>query len=187
MIKMTVSKIFRGFSYFMRTIICKLRYGNKLKVDGIFRKRFDTQIIIFDNGKMQFGKNVSFQRNDSLSSVGGVLNIGTGVSFNRNCIVICRKEITIGNHVIFGPGVTIYDHDHIFSDEGILHGYKQDSVVIDDDCWIGANVTILRNTHIGKGCVIGAGTLVKGDIPPHSLVTSDRSLNVVPIVRKIRK
>lgn len=186
MIKMNVSKIFRGFSYFMKTIISKIRYGNKLKVDGKFRKRFDTQIIISGSGKMHFAKNVSFQRNVSLSAVGGVLNVGTGVSFNRNCIVICRKEIQIGNHVIFGPGVTIYDHDHIFSDEGILHGYKQDSVVIDDGCWIAANVTILRNTHIGKGCVIGAGTLVKGDIPPYSLVTNDRSLNVVPIVKKIR-
>ena len=87
--------------------------------------------------------------------------------------------------MIFGPGVTIYDHDHIFSDEGILPGYKQDSAIIDDGCWIAANVTILRNKHIGEGCVIGAGAVVRGDIPPHSLVTNDRSLNVVPIVRKI--
>ncbi len=86
--------------------------------------------------------------------------------------------------MIFGPGVTIYDHDHIFSDEGILPGYKQGSVIIDDGCWIAANVTILRDTHIGEGCVIGAGTVVKGNIPPHSLVTNDRGLNIAPIVKK---
>lgn len=184
MITKAVSKIFRGFGYFVTTIMSKIQYGNKLKVDGEFRKRKDTQIIISEKGKMQFGKGVLFQRNISLSSVEGTLTIGTGVAFNRNCIVVCRKQITIGDHVIFGPGVTIYDHDHIFSDDGILPGYRCGSVVIDDGCWIAANVTILRDTHIGEGCVIGAGTVVKGDIPPHSIVTSDRNLNVIPIVGK---
>lgn len=187
MIKMAVVKIFREFSYFMITIMNKIRYGNKLKVDGIFRKRFDTQILIYDSGKMQFGKKVSFQRNISLTSVGGTMDIGSYVSFNRNCIAICRKEITIKNHVIFGPGVTIYDHDHKFSDRGILPGFNHGSVIIEEGCWVGANVTILRNTHIGEGCVIGAGAIVQGDIPAHSLVTSDRALNIVPIRKNERK
>lgn len=112
------------------------------------------------------------------------MRIGNNVSFNRNCIVICREEITIEDNVIFGPGVTIYDHDHIFSPEGILPGYKHGSVLIGKGSWIGANVTILRNTRIGEGCVIGAGAVVQGEIPPHSLVTSDRSLNIVPIEKR---
>lgn len=122
---------------------------------------------------------------ECLSNVrGGVLTIGNNVSFNRNCILICRKEIAIGDNVIFGPGVTIYDHDHIFTDEGIQPGYKLGSVIIEKGCWVAANVTILRNTHIGEGCVIGAGAVVKGDIPPHSLVTSDRKMNIVPIEKR---
>ena len=112
---------------------------------------------------------------------GGVLNVGNNVSFNRNCIVICRKEISIKDNVIFGPGVTIYDHDHKFSNEGILPGFNHGAVVIESGCWIGANVTILRNTHIGEGSVIGAGAIVKGDIPPHSIVKSDRTLSIIPI------
>lgn len=83
--------------------------------------------------------------------------------------------------MLFGPGVTIYDHDHIFSPEGILPGFKLGEVVIEDGCWIGANVTILRNTHIGKNSVIGAGTVVKGDIPAGSLVTGQRNINITPI------
>ena len=75
----------------------------------------------------------------------------------------------------------IYDHDHKFGPEGIRPGYNTAPVVIENDCWIGAGVTILRGTHIGEGCVIGAGSIVKGEIPPHSLVTSDRQLTIVPI------
>lgn len=77
--------------------------------------------------------------------------------------------------------MTIYDHDHKFNANGIQSDFNYGSVIIDNGCWIAANVTILRNTHIGEGCVIGAGTVVKGEIPPHSLVTNDRGLNIVPI------
>ena len=179
-----IFKGFRKIGFYAATAGAKMRWPT-LSVNGLFRKRRDTQIIISDEGSMIIGKDVLFQRNVSLSSVGGVLRIGNNVSFNRNCIAICRKEITIDDDVIFGPGVTIYDHDHIFSDDGICPGYKHGAVVIERGCWIAANVTILRNTHIGEGCVIGAGAVVKGDIPPHSLVTSDRSLNIIPIEKRI--
>lgn len=65
-----------------------------------------------------------------------------------------------------------------------MPGYKHGAVVIEKGCWIASNVIILRNTHIGEGCVIGAGACVKGVIPPHSLVTSDRELNIVPIEKR---
>jgi acetyltransferase-like isoleucine patch superfamily enzyme len=178
------SKIGKGLRFYTATAMAKIRYGSKLKVNGLFRGRHDTQITLEDGGSMAIGEGVSFYRNVSLSSIGGDLQIGNRVSFNRNCIIICHKKITIGDHVMFGPNVTIYDHDHIFSDEGILPGFKYGPVVIENGCWIAANVTILRNTHIGEGCVIGAGTVVKGDIPPHSLVTGNRELNIVPIVKK---
>lgn len=165
---------------YITTAFSRLRWRG-LSVNGLFRKRKDTQIIIMHNGTMQIGNEVLFQKNVSLTSIGGSLRIGNNVSFNRNCIVICRDEITIEDDVIFGPGVTIYDHDHIFSDQGIQPGYKHGSVVIEKGCWVAANVTILRNTRIGEGSVIGAGVVVKGDIPPHSLVTSNRDLNIIPI------
>lgn len=177
-----ILKLFKGFRFFTATAGAKILYGDRLKVNGIFRKRRDTQIILEEGGKMTLGKNVSFQRNVSLSSVGGVLQIGNHVSFNRNCIVVCRKNVAIEDNVMFGPGVIIYDHDHIFSGHGILPGYKCGTVTIGKGCWIAANVTILRNTHIGEGCVIGAGAIVKGNIPPHSLVTGNRELNITPIV-----
>ena len=178
-----ISKGFRKIDLYIATEISKIRWSG-LAVDGLFRKRRDTQIIISENGRMSLGRNVLFQRNVSLTSV-GELQVGDNVSFNRNCIVICRKKISIGNNVIFGPGVTIYDHDHVFSYKGIEPGFKHGDVVIEKGCWIAANATILRNTHIGEGCVIGAGAVVRGNIPPHSLVTSDRSLNVVPIEERI--
>lgn len=165
------------------TIVSKLRWGKSLQIDGLFYKKRDTQIIISCNGTLILGNSVSFQRNVSLTSIGGVLNIGNNVAFNRNCIVICRNNVLIEDDVLFGPNVTIYDHDHAYTDEGIQTGFTYGSVTIKKGCWIAANVTILKNTYIGEGSVIGAGCIVKGDIPPHSIVTSNRDLQIKPIIK----
>lgn len=44
-------------------------------------------------------------------------------------------------------------------------------VVVDEDVWIGINVTLLANTHIGRGAIIGGGTVIRGQkIPPYAIV-----------------
>ncbi len=82
------------------------------------------------------------------------------------------------------PNVLIHDYDPKIGLEGIKSGCNTAPVVIEKSCWIGAGVIILRGTHIGEDCVIGTGRTAKGNIPPHSLVTSDRSLTITPIVNQ---
>jgi acetyltransferase-like isoleucine patch superfamily enzyme len=50
-------------------------------------------------------------------------------------------------------------------DQGIVKG----PVRIGPDTWIATKVTILRNTTIGRGCVLGSHAVVKGDIPDYSI------------------
>lgn len=57
-------------------------------------------------------------------------------------------------------------------------------MVIGNGTWVGANVTILKGTVIGEKCVIGAGTVVSGMIPPHSIAKSGRELEIVPIEKR---
>ena len=128
------------------------------------------------DGEIKIGTNFSTNINTHITAcAGGRLTIGNNVSFNRNDIIICRDAITIGNHVAFGPNVVVYDHDHVFNEEGFENNtYKTSPIIIGDNCWIGANVTLLRGTIIGEGSVIGAGTVLKGQVPPHSVVKSTR-------------
>ncbi|ADQ61862.1 Acetyltransferase (isoleucine patch superfamily)-like protein [Lactobacillus delbrueckii subsp. bulgaricus ND02] len=53
-------------------------------------------------------------------------------------------------------------------------GVNNKGITIEDDCWIGSGVIILDGVTIGRGSVIGAGTLVLKDIPPKSIVVDKR-------------
>lgn len=55
-----------------------------------------------------------------------------------------------------------------------MEGVQQKGITIEDDCWIGSNVIILDGVTIGKGSVIGAGTLVSKDVPAGSVVVDKR-------------
>ena len=58
------------------------------------------------------------------------------------------------------------------------------SVTIGDNCWLGGCVTICPNVNIGEGCVIGAGSVVTRDIPPHSLAVGNPCRVLRPITEE---
>ena len=149
---------------------------------GLYNISLGTRIYGKNGGVVSLGKKVSVSRNAVFVANGGSLLIGDRCSFSANCALVSHNMISINENCIFGPGVKIYDHDHSFDEFGAKQSiYKSSSITIDRNCWIGANVIILRDTHIGEGCIVGAGTVLKGNIPPHSIVTNDRSL----IIKKI--
>lgn len=167
----------------IHNILLKVNHRSSLSMSIKQPLSLKTKIITDSDSLIKLGERTSTFGSADLSSIaGGKLCIGADVAFNRNIIIICRNNITIEDKVIFGPNVVIYDHDHKFGSKGIIAAeYTKDEVVIEEGCWIGANVTILKGTKIGKESVIGAGTTVKGTIPAHSLVTSDRMLRIRPI------
>ncbi|WP_296072604.1 acyltransferase [uncultured Holdemanella sp.] len=88
------------------------------------------------------------------------------------------RIFSIGNTVLTGPNVFISDHNHAYEDvekpisaQGNIE--NNNKVIIDDDCWIGTNVVICGNVHIGKHIVIGAGTFVNKDIPSYCVAVGN--------------
>jgi acetyltransferase-like isoleucine patch superfamily enzyme len=72
-----------------------------------------------------------------------------------------------------GQRVSFHSENHKFDRIDIpirLQGVSRQGITIEDDCWVGANVTFLDGAHVGRGCVIGAGSVVKGTIPPYSVI-----------------
>lgn len=90
-----------------------------------------------------------------------ILKIGKGCFFNRNCSIVCREEIDIGNSCLFGESVKIYDNNHKVSLGKIYRdSYDTSPIVIEEGCWIANDVNILKGSFIPKNSVIGAMSLV---------------------------
>lgn len=164
----------------------KIKYRNLYKIKpSLFES--GSKIKLLNSGSICGGANIRLRANTNIVAIGGKIDLGDSVFFNRNCNVVCREKISIGDNVSFGHNVCVIDHDHRFGKEGVSPTeYKTGEIVIEKGCWIGSNAVILRNTHIGACSVIGAGCVVKGDIPPNSLVTGCRELNIKEIKNGVK-
>jgi len=126
------------------------------------------------------GVNVFF---DSLSSqlsypsisIGDNVFIAPEAWFRSDC-----GGIYIGDNVMFGPKVQIYGGNHIFNIIGnnLNENHKEDShkdedVCIKSDVWIGGSSIILTGITIGRGAIIGAGSVVTKNIPAYSIAAGN--------------
>lgn len=123
------------------------------------------------------GTNVSLRPSTSVYFGLKNLSLGSNVSIPRFSHIFCTDApLTIGNNVIFGPAPTIVTGDHRIDVIGkpIFSSYdklpENDApVVIQDDVWVGAHVTILKGVTIGRGSVVAAGSVVNKSTPPYSI------------------
>lgn len=87
---------------------------------------------------------------------------------------ILSGKVDIGNDVRIEPYLLCYTTNHCIERTDmpmIEQGFSEmKSIVIGDDVWIGARVTILGGVHVGGGSVIGAGSVVTHDVPAYSIV-----------------
>ena len=122
----------------------------------------------------EFGEG-SFMQGPIYIHYGVHTSIGHDNFFNFNVTIQDDSWVTIGNNNNFGPGLYIGTplHPMLASERRKMelpNGSKRGfcyakPVVIGDECWFGANVTVCPGVTIGNGCVIGAGSVVTKDVP----------------------
>lgn len=96
--------------------------------------------------------------------------LGNNSQLNPN--VTIYGNVIIGCNVMIAPSVMIAGGNHNFSNRNIMminQGSTSKGIEIDDDVWIGANSVILDGVKIGRGSIIGAGSVVTKDIVPYSI------------------
>ena len=165
------------FLYFKNVIrICagKIRYGGRFSA-GLIQTFDRLHLEVHGKGRIRLGSFNQNRGNLYLVADGGRIEIGDHCFFNTGCCVTSVESVRIGSGCKFGNNLVIVDHDHNFkNDDG--PEFISSPVIIGNSNWIGANVTILRGTKIGNGCVIGAGSVVKGDIPDGSRIIQKRNI-----------
>jgi acetyltransferase-like isoleucine patch superfamily enzyme len=111
-------------------------------------------------------------RSSMLTSLGAGLHFGRNSGCGSYSFFGAGGPITIGENVIMGQHVAFHAENHNFDRLDIPireQGVTKLGITIEDDCWIGANVTFLDGCYVGRGSVIAAGSVVRGIIPPCSV------------------
>lgn len=125
------------------------------------------------------GNNVSIHKFTIVDCTGVLRNLGEGlvigdnVGISQNCFIQVRGKVSIGNYVLFGPGVTVVSENHIFDDPDMpvsMQGEERKGVVIEDGVWIGTRAVILDGVVIGRNSIVAAGSVVNKDVPAFAIV-----------------
>ena len=112
------------------------------------------------------------------------IELGDGVYFNANCVILDCAKVTIGDNTFIGPNCQFYTPIHPI-DYKTRNTFIESAkpISIGKNCWLGGSVIILPGVKIGDGSVIGAGAVVTKDIPENSVAVG----NPAKIIRTIEQ
>lgn len=124
----------------------------------------------------KIGKNCCVP-DDCIINSCSMVELGDNVAIGPRAVLYAKyKKIVFGNNIMLGPGVTLVSGDHNIRKIGVamIDNHEKmpeddSEIIIEDDVWIGANVTILKGVTIGRGCVIAAGSVVTKSIPAYCI------------------
>lgn len=163
--------------------------------------RFEGEAIVRTRhkGDIKVGQGTVFNANPKSNLVGlinptildtlhgGKIEIGENSGLS-SAVISSQSHVLIGNRVLVGGNVRIFDHDfHSLEPEfrgtaNDLQHVRSKPIVIGDDCFIGTNSIILKGSEIGAGAIIAAGSIVSGlKAPPMALVKGNPAEIVVVV------
>jgi acetyltransferase-like isoleucine patch superfamily enzyme len=183
-----IFKIMKRIFMLFYSIFSKAYTWIKLKGNGVEFSSISTNgvplVDIESGGKMTIGKNFCMnngkyynkigrqQQSMFIVAKGGFLSIGDNVGISASTFV-CKLRISVGDNVKIGGNCVFYDTDfhslnYLERRDTNVDTKKSRSlpVIIENDAFIGAHCTVLKGVRIGKGSIIGAGSLISKSVPP---------------------
>lgn len=104
----------------------------------------------------------------------GDLHIGANSVINSGCVLYTGNGIQIGANVLVAANCTFAPTNHQIADRSRpirTQGFmpSKGGIIVEDDVWIGANCVLLDGAVLRHGCVVGAGSVVRGELPAYSI------------------
>jgi acetyltransferase-like isoleucine patch superfamily enzyme len=139
---------------------------------SVIRRRTRMDVLPFN--KFELGAYSILEDFCTINNGVGDVIIGSQTLIGMGNVII--GPVTIGSEVIFAQNIVVSGLNHNY--ENIHLSIQKQNVstapiVINDECWIGANVVVTAGVEIGKHCVVAAGSVVTKDIPPYSVVVGN--------------
>ena len=104
------------------------------------------------------------------------LRMGQYAGIGQGAMFLGLGSVSLGAHLTMGPECLFITGDHPvpkaggnFSDHTPVHA----DIVVEEDAFLGARVTILPGVTIGRGAAVGAGSVVTKDVPPEVVVAGN--------------
>lgn len=157
------------FCDYIRSGFYNLKYFHSVKNRVYFGRFVKLRGNVFFSQRIFIDDNVEITGIQDKAS-----SIGCNVSINRNTVV--RGYFLINANVAIGPNCMIVGINHNFNNMNVPikeQGFSVKGIIIENDVWIGANCVILDGVTIGKGSVIGAGSVVTKSIPSNSVAVGN--------------
>lgn len=164
------------YLYFLyRVVLLKLTQGGRIFFSSLSVSLERTCLVSASQGsQISFGNWVYVKRGvDIEAHDGAAIKTGDNIFINKNCSLIARAGIEIGNNCMIADNVSIYDHNYNYSQPGVVYleqGYNAKKITIGNNVWIGSKVFIGGGVTIGNNAIIGANTIVTKDVPANTLV-----------------
>ncbi|WP_329001618.1 acyltransferase [Kribbella sp. NBC_00709] len=150
----------------------KLRHPQVITEGFVFLGKHLEIVARPGHGRIVLGKWVHLGDETRLRAHEGTLRIGDKVVFARDVTVNCYLDVEIGASTLIADWTYICDFDHKTEDLDLPikdQGLVKSPVRIGPDCWLATKVTVTRGADIGRGVVIGANSVARGNIPAYSV------------------
>jgi galactoside O-acetyltransferase len=150
-------------------------FGLRLKKLGLGAV-IGSGLLVSGARNISIGSNFSCWRNCTLAAGDdGIIEIGNRVALNANVYINASLggRVAIGNDVLIAPNVVLRASDHVTTalDKPIREqGHRSGVIVVEDDVWLAANVTVVGGVCVGRGAVVAAGAVVTKNIDPNTVV-----------------
>ncbi len=159
---------------FGRDLVC--RHPHRISIgEGAI---LDDQCVLDAKGDTEvgitLGSGVLIGRGTSLSCKGGTIEVGDNTNISAHCMLISESSLVLGSNILIaGMCYLIAGGNHRFdrTDIPIVQQpmEQRGGITIGDNCWLGANVTVLDGVTIGRDSIIGAGSVVTKSIPEFAI------------------
>jgi acetyltransferase-like isoleucine patch superfamily enzyme len=164
-----------------------INYSVNHAIDGNINWRSGTSvgegcnIIVPPDAELSFGEQCYVGRYVELGP-GGRITIGDHTSIQDRSVIL--GDVSVGAYCMFSlnvymssgrhyydlmPELLIRDQDRLASQDPQLKQRHSRPIIVHEDCWIGINSVIMPGISIGRGCVIGANSVVTKSLPPYSI------------------
>jgi acetyltransferase-like isoleucine patch superfamily enzyme len=146
----------------------KIRIGDNVVVDDncLLDAKGDT------NAGITIGSGVFLGRNSILSCKNGDIAIGDRANIGFNCEVFSASQVTLGADTLLAAYCYVIGGDHEYADASKLvtaQGRRSKGVSVGEGAWLGAGAKILDGVRIGGHAIIGAGAVVRVDVPGYAV------------------